>query len=68
MKKHNEVFKMLSLISQIGISMMVPVFMCIFVGYKIDERFNTSTTLFFMILGFLAGIRNCCILIKKAQN
>jgi len=65
-KEIRQLVKMLSLITQIGISMMTPIFLCIFVGYKIDERFNTSFTIIFLILGFLAGIRNCYILLKKA--
>ncbi|MCR5517300.1 MAG: AtpZ/AtpI family protein [Lachnospiraceae bacterium] len=65
-KEIRQLAKMLSLITQIGISMMTPIFLCIFVGYKIDEHFNTSFTIIFLILGFLAGIRNCYILLKKA--
>ena len=66
MKNNNrETFKMLSLISQIALSMMVPIFICVYAGYYIDKKFSTSFFIPLMILGILAGIRNTYILIKK---
>lgn len=64
MKYKKEVFRSLSLISQLGIHVMVPVFMCLFIGCFIDKKFGTSTTLIFMVLGILAGGRNAYMLAK----
>jgi ATP synthase protein I len=63
-----EVFRSLSMISQIGISVMVPIFMCVFVGVMIDKYFNTSTLIVLLILGIGAGMRNAYILAKKVLD
>ena len=63
-----EVFRSLSMISQLGMSVMVPVFMCVFIGVVIDKYFNTSTLLVLLILGIGAGIRNAYILAKKVLD
>lgn len=64
MKYKKEVFRSLALITQLGIHVMVPVFMCIFIGWLIDRKFGTSTILLFLILGILAGGRNAYMLAK----
>lgn len=64
MKNNRELFKSLSLISQLGINMMVPVFLCVFVGSYIDNKFSTIFTLPLLILGILAGFRNCYITLR----
>ena len=63
MKGKKEIVRNLALVSQLGISFMVPVFLCIFIGAWIDKKFGTSTILIFVILGILAGMRNSYILI-----
>lgn len=65
MKYKKEVFRSLSLISQLGISVMVPIFMCLAVGLFIDNRFGTACTIWLLILGILAGGRNAYILAKS---
>jgi ATP synthase protein I len=63
MKGKKEIVRNLALVSQLGISFMVPVFLCIFIGSWIDKKFATSTILVFVIVGILAGMRNSYILI-----
>jgi len=63
MKGKKEIVRNLALVSQLGISFMVPVFLCIFIGSWIDKKFGTSTILVFVIVGILAGMRNSYILI-----
>ena len=63
MKGKKEFVRNLALVSQLGISFMVPVFLCIFIGSWIDKKFGTSTILVFVIVGILAGMRNSYILI-----
>ena len=47
------------MLSQIGISMMVPVFLCVWFGSFLDEKFGTAFLFpIFLILGFLSAIRN----------
>ncbi|NLL93336.1 MAG: AtpZ/AtpI family protein [Clostridiales bacterium] len=68
MKYRKEVFRSLTLITQLGISVMVPLFLCIFVGVTIDKYFGTSTTVWFMLIGMLAGGRNAYILAKSVLH
>lgn len=64
MKYKKEVYRSLALVTQLGISVMVPVFLCLFIGSWIDKKFGTSTILIFILLGILAGGRNAYILAK----
>lgn len=64
MKDKRELFKALSLISQLGISMMVPIFLCVLLGRFIDSKFSTAFVVPLLFLGILAGFRNCYIIIK----
>ena len=60
MKYNRSVFQSLTMISQFGINMLVPVIACSFLGIFLDRRFGTSylvVVLFFV--GAIAGGRNC---------
>ncbi len=50
----------LSLISYLGISMIIPIFLCILAGRWLDERFGTGPLFLFIfiILGALTSFRN----------
>lgn len=66
MKYSNSVFKCLTLITQFTINMLVPIFLCSFLGLYLDKKYNTS--FWFILLffaGALAGFRNIYILAKK---
>lgn len=59
MKNKSGVAKGILMISQIGISMLVPIFLCVFVGRKLDDYFGTSyITIIGIILGIMAAFRN----------
>jgi F0F1-type ATP synthase assembly protein I len=65
-KYKSSVYQSLAVITQFGINMLVPIFLCSFAGLYIDKRFGTSfwfVLLFFV--GALAGFRNIYILAKK---
>ena len=68
-KYDKSVYQSLALITQFGINMLVPVFLCSFVGIWLDEKFVTS---FWMILlffvGALAGFRNIYIMAKRIYD
>lgn len=54
------------MISQFGINMLVPIFLCSFLGIYIDKKIGTSywfIILFFV--GALAGFRNVYIFARK---
>lgn len=52
--------KHLALVSQIGLLMAIPIFLCIFAGQWLDEKIGTNGVflIIFMILGVLAAFRN----------
>ena len=63
-----KVIKQIVLISQIGISMIVPVLMMMWVGLWVEEQFDLSFVLFFILSGVAAGFRNCYQLIRKYRK
>ena len=64
MHKYGPVIKMLSLVTQIGITMLTSVFLCMAIGMWIDKHFSTNLFLFFLILGIMASIRSMFITLK----
>lgn len=65
MKERSKLFKTFTMLSQIGISMMVPVFLCVWFGSFLEEKFGTAFLFpVFLILGFLSAIRNVYILTR----
>lgn len=66
MKYNKNVYQAIMMISQFGINMLVPIFICSFVGMFLDWRFGTSfwmVVLFFV--GALAGFTNVFRFAKK---
>ncbi len=57
--------KMLALISQLAIAMLTALLICGGAGYIIDAVFDTSTLVFFLILGVLGGYKACYNIICK---
>ena len=60
------VYQSLAVITQFGINMLVPIFMCSFAGLFLDRKLGTAfwfVLLFFV--GALAGFRNIFILARK---
>lgn len=63
MKSGKHTYRNLVLISQLGIQVMVPIFLCLFAGIFLDEHFSAGCfTIIFLTLGFLAGGRNAYLL------
>ena len=66
MKYDRSTLRMLAMFSQFGIHMLVPIFLCSFLGIFIDKKLGTSywmVILFFV--GALAGYRNVYRLAKR---
>ena len=69
MKDSSKIVRSLSMISQFTIHMLVPICMCSYFGYILDEKWNTDfmfIILFFV--GALAGGRNVYRLAKKVSG
>ncbi len=66
MKNNSDIKKGIIMITQIGITMLVPIFLCIFIGYQLDHYFQTGGWFFvFLILGILSAFRNVYVLTKQ---
>lgn len=60
-----KVVKMLALITQVGINMLVPIFLMAWLGLWVDEKFSLSLFPLFLILGIGGGFRSVYSLIKQ---
>lgn len=63
------VYRCLTMITQFGINMMVPIFLCFFVGYYLDRKLGTNyIMIIFFFVGALAGFRNIYMFSKKIMS
>lgn len=63
--RNSKVIKALMLVTQLGISMMVPIFLCVLAGGFIDRKAGTGWGLpVFLLLGVAAAFRNVYYLLK----
>ncbi len=69
MNHNQKVFQCLALISQFAIHMLVPIFMCSYLGYFIDSKIGTSFLfIIFFFVGAFAGGRNIFLLARKIYD
>ena len=61
-KYKRSVFKALSILTQLGVSVIVPTAICVGIGVFIDNRFDTWWTIPLLFLGMVAGGRNAYVL------
>lgn len=68
-KDRQMTFRMLTLITQFGINMLVPIFLCFFAGRFLDQKLGTSYLMIvFFFVGALAGFRNIYIFARKMTD
>jgi len=53
------------MVTQLGLSVVTPIFLCIFAGYQLDTRFGTKSMVPLLLLGVLAGGRSAWLLAKR---
>lgn len=66
MKHRSSVFQSLILVTQFGISMLVPILLCTLIGAYLGKKFSIpiiAVPLF--LIGALAGFRNVWVMAKK---
>ncbi len=68
MKYKKSVHKTFALISQLGISMLVPILMCVLLGSWLEGKLSIPVTIPFIIVGVLAGGRNVYLLARHANE
>ena len=64
----SSVYKTLALITQIGISIMVPIFLMLIISIFIKNNLKIDLVLWFVIVGVVVGIRNAVVLITNFLN
>lgn len=65
MRHQKSVFRSLAMVTQLGLSVLTPVFLCVFVGYYIDTHYGTRLILPLLILGVLSGGRCGYVMAKN---
>ena len=66
MKYKKIVYQSIAMITQFGINMIVPIFMCTLLGVYIGKKFDMMIIVIpLFIIGALAGFRNVYIMAKK---
>ena len=69
MKYNRNVYQALMMISQFGINMLVPIFICSFAGMFLDWKFETSFwTVVLFFIGAMAGFTNVFRFAKKIYD
>lgn len=66
MKNERIILKSLMMITQIGLSMITPIFICAFIGLKMDQWLKTEYWfLIWLVLGILSAFRSVYMLTRK---
>lgn len=68
MKYKQSVYKTFALISQLGISILVPILLCTFLVHGWKRRFLFPVFIPLVIVGVLAGLRNAWVLARHANE
>lgn len=65
-KKDYTFLRMLALITQLGISMLTCIFLCMLVGRFLFEKLHADWIFpLFLLLGILAGFRSCYTIVSR---
>lgn len=68
-KYDKSVYRSFALITQFGINMLVPIFLCSFLGIWLDKKLGTSCWMIILFfVGALAGFRNIYIMASKVYK
>jgi ATP synthase protein I len=65
MKKNNDVWKSFAMVTQLGLTVLAPIIICIGLGWFLEEKFSIDIMALLLILGILAGARNAWALCRQ---
>lgn len=68
MRYKKSVYTTLAMISQVGLSMVVPILLCTYAGVWLEERYDFPYTVIMIVVGVLAGVRNVIAIVKRMQQ
>lgn len=64
MREKQKTFRAYVLVSQLGISILVPILLCTGVGYWVEEHYHLPVFIPLILLGVAAGVRNAWVLLQ----
>lgn len=64
MRYKKSVHKSLAMISQVGISMLVPIFLCCMLGLYLEKEFSVPAFVLLFFIGAMAGMRNVYVMLS----
>lgn len=64
MRYKKSVYKSFAMISQVGIAMLVPIFLCCMLGLFLKEQFGIPAFIPLFFVGALAGMRNVYVMLS----
>ena len=65
MRRNNNVWKSFALITQLGLTVLAPIILCIGLGWFLEEKCSVNFMIPLLIIGILAGIRNALALCRQ---
>ncbi|MEE0884045.1 MAG: AtpZ/AtpI family protein [Faecalimonas sp.] len=68
MNYKKSVYTTFAMISQVGISMIVPILLCTYAGVWLEEKFDFPWTVIMIVVGVLAGVRNVIAMVKRMKQ
>ena len=68
MNYKKSVYTTFAMISQVGISMVVPILLCTYAGVWLEEKFDCPWTVIMIVVGVLAGVRNVIAMVKRMKQ
>ena len=68
MNYKRSVYTTFAMISQVGISMIVPILLCTYAGTWLERKFDFPFTVIMIIVGVLAGVRNVVAIVKRMKQ
>ncbi len=68
MNYKKNVYTTFAMLSQVGISMVVPILLCTYAGVWLEGKFDFPWTVIMIVVGVLAGVRNVIALVKRMKQ
>lgn len=65
MKRNNDVWKSFAMITQLGLTVLAPIILCVGIGWFLEGKCSVNLMIPLLIIGILAGIRNAWTLCRQ---
>lgn len=65
MKKNNDVWKSFAMVTQLGLTVLTPIILCVGIGWLLENKCAVNAMLPLLLLGILAGARNAWVLCRQ---